>query len=118
MALSTRVLSNMRVVLKVNCKPQQICINVVAIRCRMCLSMAVGANGNTIPDAVALLSPKDVMNIKKARIAPSSSTSLALTLSTGPVQHNTPDALYAEFAEPVWLRPALHVYPRCTNGFI
>jgi len=59
----------------------------------MCLSMAVGANGNTIPDAVALLSPKDVMNIKKARIAPSSSTSLALTLSTGPVQHNTPDAL-------------------------
>jgi hypothetical protein len=62
--------------------------------------MAVRTEGNTIPEAIALFGPQDVMYVKEATIAPSGSASFMLALSLCPPQHGSPNALITPDTRP------------------
>src|SRR5271166_3224116 len=55
--------------------------------------MAVRANGNTVPNAITLLSSKNVMYIQKSRIIPRHATLLPLALPVRPAEYDEADAL-------------------------
>jgi hypothetical protein len=61
----------------------------------MCLSVAVGANRNAVPNAVTLLGPENVVYVQEARIVPGFTASLVLALPSGPAKHRSSDALIA-----------------------